>query len=67
MKCGRLVDKDEYKKEEVVRLMDKPNNYAVYRDRLIRRGILKNARGILDWHFPILEIMLKSIQNNRRD
>ena len=47
-----LIDKDEYKKEEVVRVMDKPNNYAVYRDRLIRRGILKKRQGYIGLALP---------------
>ena len=34
-----LIDQEEYKKEDVISRMEKPQNYPVYRDRLIRRGI----------------------------
>ncbi|MBR6404202.1 MAG: ATP-binding protein [Eubacterium sp.] len=47
-----LIDKAEYKKEEVVSRMDKPNNYPVYRDRLIRKGILKNKQGYIGFALP---------------
>ena len=38
-----LVDKEDYKREEVTARMEKPNNYSVYRDRLVKRGLI-NAR-----------------------
>ena len=38
-----LVEKDEYKREEVLRQMgDRAGNYSMYRDRLIKRGILES-------------------------
>jgi len=39
-----MVDKEEYKREEMLVLMgERSGNYSMYRDRLIKRGIL-NAR-----------------------
>lgn len=38
-----LTDKEEYEKEEVLRKMgDKADNYPMYRDRLVKRGILES-------------------------
>jgi len=54
-----LKDKDEYKKEEIVKLMDKPNNYAVYRDRLIRRGIIKKRQGYIGLALPFFSDYIK--------
>lgn len=56
-----LIYKDEYKKEEVVRVMDKPNNYAVYRDRLIRRGILKKTPGLYRTRSSLFRRLYKGI------
>ena len=40
-----LVNKDEYKREEILVLMGgKAQNYSVYRDRLIKRGIIAVTR-----------------------
>ena len=47
-----LTDKEEYSKEEVISRMEKPNNYAVYRDRLLRRGILKKRYGYIGLALP---------------
>ena len=47
-----LIDQEEYKKEDVISRMEKPQNYPVYRDRLIRRGILKNRRGYIALTLP---------------
>ena len=38
-----LTDKEENKREQILTRMSKPANYSVYRDRLIKRGII-NAR-----------------------
>ena len=38
-----LVEKNEYKREDVLRQMgDRAGNYSMYRDRLIKRGILES-------------------------
>lgn len=47
-----LLDKDEYKREDVLPLMDKPANYSAYRDRLARRGIIKTKRGYISLALP---------------
>lgn len=40
-----LVNKDEYKRDEILVMMgDKSKNYSVYRDRLIKRGIISVTR-----------------------
>lgn len=58
----RLVtDKDEYKREEVLRLMeDKANNYSVYRDRLIKRGILNARQGYISLALPFFGEYVKT-------
>ena len=47
-----LTDKDEYSKDEVTSRMEKPQNYAVYRDRLIKRGLLKKRQGFIGLALP---------------
>ena len=47
-----LIDKDEYKREDVLSRMSKPKNFSVYRDRLIRRGILSVRQGYLGLALP---------------
>ena len=47
-----LTDKNEYKREEVIELMEKPANYSTYRDRLLRRGILVARRGFISLALP---------------
>lgn len=47
-----LTDKEEYSKVEVTSRMEKPQNYAVYRDRLIKRGILKKRQGFIGLALP---------------
>ena len=38
--AGLLTEKEEYKREEVLKLMgEKSGSYSMYRDRLIKRGI----------------------------
>ena len=47
-----LTNKDEYTKAEVTSRMEKPQNYAVYRDRLIKRGILRKRQGFIGLALP---------------
>lgn len=47
-----LTEKDEYAKDDVTSRMVKPQNYAVYRDRLIKRGILKKRHGFIGLALP---------------
>lgn len=48
-----LTDKEEYKREEVLSLMgDKAKNYSMYRDRLIKRGILNSRQGYISLALP---------------
>lgn len=50
---GLLTDKDEYKREEVLKLMgNKSGNYSMYRDRLIKRGILDSRQGYISLALP---------------
>ena len=54
-----LLDQEEYKKEEVVSRMEKPQNYPVYRDRLLRRGILKSRQGYIGLALPYFADYIK--------
>ena len=44
---------EEYKREEVLKLMgNKSGNYSMYRDRLIKRGILNSRQGYISLALP---------------
>ena len=48
-----MTDKNEYKRAEMLQLMgDKANNYSVYRDRLIKKGILTERQGYISFTLP---------------
>ena len=47
-----LTDKEEYKREDIINQMDKPNNYSVYRDRLIKRGVISSRQGYISLALP---------------
>ena len=48
-----LTEQEEYKREEVLRLMGvQSGNYSVYRDRLIKRGILSARQGYISLALP---------------
>ncbi len=47
-----LVDKEDNKREEILQRMEKPNNYSVYRDRLIKRGIVNARQSYLSLALP---------------
>ncbi len=55
-----LVNKEEYKREEVLILMkDKAKNYSMYRDRLIKRGILHSRQGYISLALPFFADYIK--------
>ena len=48
-----LIEKPEYKREEVLKLMgDKASNYSVYRDRLLKRGVITSRQGYIGLNPP---------------
>ncbi len=48
-----LSGKEEYKREEVLVLMgDKSKSYSMYRDRLLRRGLLRVRQGYISLSLP---------------
>ena len=47
-----LIDKDEYKRDELLALMEKPANYSAYRDRLLKRGIITARQGYISLALP---------------
>ena len=50
---GLLVDKSEYKREEVLKLMGaRAGNYSMYRDRLMKRGILEGRQAYISLALP---------------
>ena len=51
--AGLLTEKEEYKREEVLKLMgEKSGSYSMYRDRLIKRGILNTRQGYISLALP---------------
>ncbi len=57
--AGLLINQEEYKKEEVVSRMEKPGNYPVYRDRLLRRGIINGRQGYISLALPFFADYIK--------
>ncbi|MGN0347394.1 MAG: hypothetical protein ACI4DU_08920 [Lachnospiraceae bacterium] len=56
----QLTDKDEYKREEVLQKMgDKAGNYSVYRDRLMKRGIIAVRQGYVSLSLPFFADYVK--------
>ena len=47
-----LQEDREYSREELLSKMEKPGNYSVYRDRLIRRGIVVAGHGNISLNLP---------------
>ncbi len=47
-----ILDKDEYKRDEILQNMEKPANYSTYRDRLIKRGIIIARQGYISLALP---------------
>jgi len=55
-----LTEKEEYKREEVLSLMgDSASNYSVYRDRLLKRGILLGRQGYISLALPYFADYIK--------
>lgn len=55
-----LIDKSEYKREEVLSLMgNKANNYSMYRDRLLNRGILESRFAHISLALPFFAEYIK--------
>ena len=50
--AGLLAEKDDNKREDVMKRMEKPNNYSVYRDRLLKRGIITSKQGYISLALP---------------
>ena len=51
--AGLLTEKDEYKRDEILVLMrEKKNNYSVYRDRLLKRGVITARQGYIGLYPP---------------
>ena len=48
-----LIEKEEYKREEVLKIMgERAGNYSVYRDRLLKRGILVSRQAYISLVLP---------------
>ncbi len=48
-----LTEKEEYKRAEVMELMgDKSGNYSMYRDRLLKRGVIRARQGYIGLNPP---------------
>lgn len=55
-----LTEKEEYKREEVLKLMgDKSGSYSMYRDRLLKRGILNSRQGYISFALPFFAEYIK--------
>lgn len=51
-----LCGKEEYKWEEVLPLMgERSGNYSMYRDRILKRGILKSRQAYISFVLPYFE------------
>ena len=47
-----MLETDEVKREDVMKQMSKPANYSVYRDRLIKRGIITSRQAYISLALP---------------
>ena len=58
--AGLLIDKEEYKREEVLKLMGvRSGNYSMYRDRLMKRGILEGRQAYVSLALPFFADYVK--------
>lgn len=48
-----ITEKEEYSREEVLNKMEKPGNYSMYRDRLLRRGLISARHGYISLTLPM--------------
>lgn len=55
-----LTDKVEYKREDVLKLMgERAGNYSMYRDRLLKRGILEGRQAYISLALPFFADYVK--------
>lgn len=55
-----LTEKEEYKREEIITLMgEKAGNYSMYRDRLLKRGLLESRRAYISLTLPFFADYIK--------
>lgn len=55
-----LIEDKEYKREEILKLMgEKAGNYSMYRDRLIKRGILESRQAYVSLALPYFTDYIK--------
>ena len=55
-----LTEKDEYKREEVLLLMgEKAGSYSMYRDRLLKKGILESRQSYISFSLPFFADYVK--------
>ncbi len=58
VKC--ILDKDEYKRAEVLESMGRAaNNYSIYRDRLKKKGVIETRQGYLSLALPYFNEYVK--------
>lgn len=50
-----LLEKEENKREDVQKNMKKPSNYSVYRDRLLKRGIITSRQSYIALALPFFD------------
>ena len=59
-----LAGKKEYKREEVLKLMgEKSGNYSVYRDRLLKRGVITARQGYISLNPPYFSEYIREYGN----
>lgn len=55
-----MIEKREYKREEILKLLgNKENSYSVYRDRLIKKGLLIPRQSYIKLSLPYFEEYMK--------
>lgn len=55
-----LTEKPEYKREEILKKMgDKAGNYSMYRDRLLKRGIIESRQAYISFALPYFADYIK--------
>ena len=55
-----LTGQNEYKREEVLTLMgERAGNYSMYRDRLLKRGILESRQAYIAFALPFFADYIK--------
>lgn len=47
-----LSDGKSHGRSEILHAMKKPQNYSVYRDRLIKKGLIEQKRGAVEVMLP---------------